>query len=352
MAMLASALTTGQIAQLVDAELFGPADLLIARPATLEDAQPGDICFIRSSDYAGRWPTCRASAALVSRGIDVPGHDSAVRALLVVPDADLALVHLLSQIELQGPAAMPGVHPTSVISPGAEISPEAHIGPHCVIGPDARVEAGATLMSNISIGAAASVGAGSVLHPGVVIYARSVIGARVIIHANTVIGADGFGYLPPRQPGAGPVKVPHLGNVVVGDDVEIGAGVCIDRAKFGSTTIGQFTKIDNLVQIGHNCSVGRCCVICGHTGIAGSVRIGDYVSIGGKVGFADNLSVGDGASIGGGSLVHCDVPAGETWIGVPAGPAREAMARHAAFRNLPDIARNVKKLLRAQEKPS
>lgn len=352
MPMHAGTLTTGQIAQLVDAELVGPADLPIARPATLEDAQPGDICFIRSSDYAGRWASCRASAALVSRGIDVPGHDRAQRALLVVPDADAALVHLLSQIEVQGPAEQPGVHPSAVVSAGAEVSPDAHIGPHCVVGPGARVDAGATLMSNVSVGAGAAVGAGSVLHPGVVIYARSIIGARVVIHSNTVIGADGFGYLPPVQPGAGPVKVPHLGNVVIGDDVEIGAGVCIDRAKFGSTTIGPHTKIDNLVQVGHNCSIGRCCVICGHTGIAGSVRIGDYVTIGGKVGFADNISVGDGASIGGGSLVHSDVPAGETWIGVPAGPAREAMARHAAFRNLPDIARNVKRLMRAQEKSS
>ncbi|MCL4222052.1 MAG: UDP-3-O-(3-hydroxymyristoyl)glucosamine N-acyltransferase [Phycisphaerales bacterium] len=350
--MYVSTLTTGQIAQLVDAELFGPADLLISRPATLDDAQPGDICFIRSPDYAGRWPTCRASAALVSRGIDVPGHDAAHRALLVVPDADLALAQLLAQIEVQGPAEQPGVHPTAVVSPAAEVSAQAHVGPHCVIAPGARIDAGAALMSHVSIGAGAAVGAGSMLHPGVVIYARSIIGARVVIHANTVIGADGFGYLPPGGAGAGPVKVPHLGNVVIGDDVEIGAGVCIDRAKFGSTTVGPHTKIDNLVQVGHNCSIGRCCVICGHTGIAGSVRIGDYVTIGGKVGFADNISVGDGASIGGGSLVHSDVPAGETWIGVPAGPAREAMARHAAFRNLPEIARNVKKLLRAQEKSS
>lgn len=347
--MNAAALTTGQIARLVDAELVGPDDLLISRPATLEDAEPGDICFIRSADYAGRWQSSRGTAALVTRGIDVPGHDSKSRALLVVPDADLALVHLLSQIDVQGPAHQPGLHPASVVSPEADVASDACIGPYCVVEPGARIGARATLVANVSIGANACIGDECTLYPGVVVYARSVVGNRVVLHANAVIGADGFGYVG-SEGGAGPIKVPHLGNVVLGDDVEIGASSCIDRAKFGSTSVGQFTKIDNLVQVGHNCTIGKGCVICGHTAVAGSVRIGDYVAIGGKVGFADNISVGDGASIGGGSMVINDVPAGEIWAGVPAGPAREALARHAAFRNLPEIARNVKKLMRAQDK--
>lgn len=346
--MNAAALTTGQIARLVDAELIGPDDLLITRPATLEDAQPGDICFIRSADYAARWQTSRGSAALVTRGIEVPGHDRTSRALLVVDDADLALVHLLSRIEVRGPAHQPGQHPTAVVSPEAVVAPDACIGPHCVIEPGARIGARTRLVANVSIGAGVSIGDECTLHPGVVVYARTVIGHRVIVHANAVIGADGFGYVSDQR-GTGPVKVPHLGNVVVGDDVEIGASSCIDRAKFGSTRIGASTKIDNLVQVGHNCVIGTGCVICGHTGIAGSVKIGDGVTIGGKVGFADNISVGDHASIGGGSLVINDVPAHETWVGVPAGPAREALARHAAFRNLPELARNVKRLLRSQE---
>lgn len=349
--MHAPALTTGEIARLVDAELLGPDDLLITRPATLEEAQPGDICFIRSIDYAGRWQNSRGSAALVTRGIDVPGHDSATRALLVVPDADMALVHLLSQIDVAGTTHAAGVHPSAVVSPDADVSPQASVGPHCVVEAGATIGAGVTLISNVHVGANASIGDGSILHPGVAVYARSVIGKRVVLHANVVIGADGFGYVG-GTPGKPPVKVPHLGNVVIGDDVEIGASTCVDRAKFGSTSIGDNTKIDNLVQIAHNCSIGDNCVICGHTAVAGSVRIGHNVVIGGKVGFIDNIAVGDNASIGGGSMVISEVPAGEMWAGVPAGPAREALARHAAFRNLPDIARNVKKLMRAQEKSS
>lgn len=346
-----ASLTTGQIARIVDAEIVGRDDLLITRPATLEDAGPGDICFIRSEAYAGVWQRSRGSAALVSRGIEVPGHDSASRALLIVPDADLALVQLLTRLEVRGPAEQAGVHPSAVVSPDAEVSPQACIGPHCVIGVGAGVGAGARLIAGVSIGANAVVGEHSTLHPGVVIYARCVVGRRVVIHANAVIGADGFGYVGSAR-AEGPVKVPHLGNVVIGDDAEIGAGSCIDRAKFGSTTIGAHTKIDNLVQIGHNCTIGRGCVICGHTGISGSVRVGDNVTIGGKVGLADNITIGDSASIGGGSLLFNDVPAGETWIGVPAGPARDAMARLAAFRNLPELARNVKRLMRARQDPS
>lgn len=343
--MAASSLTTGQIARLVDAEIIGRDDLVIHRPAALEDAQPGDICFIRSSEYAGRWATSRGSAALVSRGIDVPGHDAQSRALLVVPDADLALVRLLEQLDAQSPAAPAGVHPSAVIDPDAEVSPDASIGPHCVISAGARIGAGVHLVSLVHIGPGAVVGEGSTLHSGVVVYARCVVGRNAVLHANVVIGADGFGYVAGK---AGPVKVPHLGNVVLGDDVEIGAGTCIDRAKFGSTRIGSHTKIDNLVQIGHNCTIGEGCIICGHCGIAGSVRIGDGVTIGGKVAIVDNISIGRGASIGGGSALVNDVPEGETWIGVPAGPAREALARHAAFRNLPEIARNVKRLMKAR----
>lgn len=345
--MPAPALTTRQVASLVEAELIGPGDLVIERPATLESAGPGDLCFIRSASYAAQWSSSGGTAALVSRGIDVPGHDPSTRALLVVPDADQALIRLLMMFgEAFGGTRHDrkrGVHPSAVVDASARVDASAWVGPMCVVGAESIVEADAVLVSQVSVGTGCVIGRGCTLHPGVVLYDRSVLGEQCILHGNVVIGGDGFGYRPAAG-GVGLDKIPHIGNVVLGARVEIGALSCVDRAKFGSTTIGEGTKIDNLVQIAHNCTIGRHCIICGHTGIAGSVKIGDGVQIGGKVGVPDNRSIGAGASIGGGSLVLNDVPAGEQWIGSPAAPAREAFARLAAFRRLPELVRAVRRL--------
>lgn len=341
--MTVSCLTTGQVAQLIDAELVGRDDLVIERPGTIESAGPGDICFIRSAEYASKWSRCSGSAALVTRGIKVPGHDPATRALLIVSDADLALVKLLEHFTALTEHVVVGVHASAVVDASAEIAPTASIGPMCVVGARAKVGDAARLVANVSVGEGVRIGARCVLHPGVVIYNWCVIGDECILHGNVVIGADGFGYRPAAG-GVGLAKIPHIGNVVLGPRVEIGASSCVDRAKFGSTTIGEGTKIDNLVQIAHNTTVGRHCVICGHTGIAGSVKIGDGVQIGGKVGIPDNVTIGSRASIGGGSLVLNNVPEGETWIGSPAGPARQSLESLAALRRLPELAREVRRL--------
>jgi len=168
------------------------------------------------------------------------------------------------------------------------------------------------------------IGRNTTLHPNVTIYTHCRIGDDVILHANVVIGADGFGYRPDPS-GRGLVKLPHRGIVEIHDRVEIGAGSCVDRARFGATVIGEGTKIDNLVQIGHNCRVGRSCVICGCTGIAGSVTIGDGVQIGGNCGLGDNLTIGNGVKIAGNAALMHDVPDGATYAGYPAMPARDYM---------------------------
>jgi UDP-3-O-[3-hydroxymyristoyl] glucosamine N-acyltransferase len=346
--MTDTCLTTGQVARLVDAELIGRDDLLIERPGVLESAGPGDICFIRSPEYAHRWAESRGTAALVSRGIAVPGHDPVTRALLVVRDADHALIRLLEHFTMVQTAQVGGIHPSAVVDADATVAKSAVIGPLCVVGARTQVGEGARLVAHVSLGEGVVVGARCVLHPGTVVYDRCVIGEETVLHGNVVIGGDGFGYRPSLD-GRGLTKIPHIGNVVLGARVEIGASSCVDRAKFGSTTIGEGTKIDNLVQIAHNSHVGKHCVICGHTGIAGSVTIGDGVQIGGKVGIPDNISVGSGASIGGGSMVLNDVPAGATWIGSPAAPAREALASLAVFRRLPELARMVRALNKSQQ---
>lgn len=340
-------LTTRQIAQIVNAELQGPDDTVIVRLAGIQEARAGDLCFIRSDDFTRDWVTSQASAALVGRGIAVPHRPGTT--LLVVDDADLAMIVLLERIAEHAKSFEPGMHPTAVIDPSAAVDASASIGPHCVVGRDATIGARVQLMARVTVGADVSIGEGSVIQPGVVLYDQTTIGTRCLVHSNAVIGADGFGFRPnPDAPGF--VKVPHIGCVIIGDEVEIGAGTCIDRGQFGATTIGAGTKIDNLVQIGHNCSIGAYCIICGHTGIGGSTTLGDGVTIGGKVGLPDNIRVGAGATIGGGSLAHEDIPAGEVWIGVPAQPVRDAMACHAVFRKLPQLSRTVKRLTREMER--
>lgn len=295
--------------------------------------------------------SCDAGAAIVTRAVAesaglTPGLG---RALLLVDDADRALVALLGAI------AVPryhheGVHAGAVVEAVDGLGAGVSIGAGSFVGPGSTIGDGTVLHANVTIGADVSIGAGCELMAGVVVYDRCRLGSGVVVHANTVIGADGFGYVP-RADGRGVEKVPHIGDVVIGDGVEIGAGSCIDRGKLGSTAIGDGTKIDNLVQIGHNCEVGRSCIICGCTGLAGSVQLGDGVTVAASVGIADNVRIGAGATIGAGSGVMDNIPAGATWVGIPARPARETMKILAATRMLPAALKRLRGLERQQGSP-
>lgn len=314
------------LAALTKATLVGDGSVRIARLASFDTATSGSLTFVRSADFAGRWASCGASAALITpelaTRVEATGGVTSGRALLVVPDVDLAMIELLTVFAPAAVARQAGVHASAVVHPSARVAATAHVGPHCVIEEGAVIGERCVLHGQVTVGPGARIGDGTTLHSGVRVLDRCEIGRVCILHANVVIGADGFGYRP-RPDGRGLLKVPHIGNVVIGDDVEIGAGTCIDRGKFGATTIGSGTKIDNLVQIGHNCVVGRSCVICGNTGLAGSVTVGDGVVLGGGVCVADNLSIGSGAKIAGMAGVMNDVPAGATYIGAPAMNAGE-----------------------------
>jgi UDP-3-O-[3-hydroxymyristoyl] glucosamine N-acyltransferase len=331
--------TTGQLAQTLGADLEGPPDLPLARLATLEDAAPGDLTFIRDQNYAAAWAASRASAAIVARRVALPT-PPAGRALLRVPDADQALVVILEDLarSMRPARPAPGVHPTAVVHPSASIAPSAVVGPLCVIEPGARVDDGAWLVAQVYLGEHARVGKGSVLYPGVRVYDRCIIGNACFLHSGVVIGADGFGYLPAppeKAPSTGGIlKIPHVGNVEIADLVEIGANSCIDRAKFGSTTVGAATKIDNLVQVGHGCRIGRACLVCGACGLAGSVILEDGVVLAGQVGIKDGVRIGARATILAQSGVTQDVPPGERWWGFPAVPLRQFVQREAGLRKL------------------
>lgn len=335
--------TTGALASMLGAKLDGPADIELTGFATLDAAGPGQLSFIRSERYAKAWAGSDASAALVSTGISVPGHDASSRALLFVDDADLALIRLLEHAAPSEPPVEPGVHPSASVDPTARVAGSASIGPGCVVEAGAVVGEGVVLMANVYIGRGSAVGAGTRVMPGVYIGAACRIGKRCLLHANCSIGADGFGFRPAAD-GRGLVKVPHLAGVVVEDEVEIGANTCIDRGKLDDTFIGAGTKIDNLVQIAHNARIGRCCIICGQVGIAGSVVLGDGVILAARAAVSDNITIGPGATLAASSGTMKDIPAGETWAGVPAGPARQMTENYAALRNLASFMRDFRKL--------
>ena len=313
-----------EAARITGATLETPhlADLAIEGIAPADSGGRGRVVFVEGRKAAALLPRLRASAvfcrpedmALVPAGI----------AVLTTPAPSQAFA-LLARV-LFPSAARPGpVTGETGISPRATVAASARLGQGvvieagAVIGPQVAIGAGTVVAPNAVIGPSCQIGKDGYVGPGVTLLS-ALVGDRVIIHAGVRIGSDGFGFVPGRK---GLEKVPQIGRVVVQDDVEIGANTTIDRGAMDDTIIGDGTKIDNLVQIGHNVRIGRCCAIAAHTGISGSVTIGDYVMLGGRVGIADHVTIGQGAQLAGGSGVIGDVPAGARWGGTPAQPVKD-----------------------------
>jgi UDP-3-O-[3-hydroxymyristoyl] glucosamine N-acyltransferase len=334
------ALTTQEIAEQLGGRLDGPGDLTIDGFEALDRAQPGQITFIGDAGWARQWTDCAASAALVGKGVTVAAGEG--RALIWVDDMDRAVAGLLSVFAPQVPQPAPGVHPSATVDESAEVAGDACIGAGCYIGPRAVIGPGAVLQANVVVMDDAKIGAASMLWPGVVVRERCEIGARCVLHPNAVIGADGFGFVPDPD-GAGVIKIPQNGYVVLGDDVEIGAGSCVDRGKFSATTVGHGTKVDNLVQIGHNCRIGQYVIIAGCCAIGGSVTIGDGVVMGGNCAIKDHVTIGPRVTLAASSGVIDDIPAGQTWAGLPAQEGRLAVRQHFAERKLPEVLKQLKK---------
>lgn len=338
--------TVNQIAQVVGGTVEGDGSVSVSALAPMDAAGPTDLTFAADERRAGRLSLSKAAAAIVARE---PA--AAPMPLIRVGDVQLAMIALLGH--LSEPEDLPpvGRHASAVVAADAIVAPDAAIGPGVVIGSGAVIGAGCVLCANVSVGQAARIGEQSMLFEGVVVKARCVVGRRVRIGPNSVIGWDGFGYhfaLGKHN------KVPHAGNVVIADDVEIGACTCIDKAKFGSTFIGAGSKIDNLVQVGHNVQVGQGCILVGQCGIAGSTKMGNGVVIGGHAGVRDNITIGDGVQCAAYAAIAQDVPAGTTIAGIPATPAREQFRILQALTRLPELLKRVKELearLSALESP-
>ena len=305
--------------------------------ASLAAAGPGDLSFLGNPKYKSEVPATRASVVLLPVGYS--GEPSPGQLFLLVENPSVALARVCARIErLLWPAPLAGVHPSAVVAPGAMIAPTATIGPLCVVEAGAQIGERVHLQAQVFVGREARIGDDSWLMPGVVLASECVLGRRVRVQPGAVIGSDGFGY---EFSQGRHEKVPQVGHVAVGDDVEIGANSTIDRARFSRTEVGEGTKIDNLVQIAHNVVIGKHCLICAQVGISGSTQLADYVVLGGQAGLAGHLAIGKGAKVGGGAAVTADVPAGICVNGSPAIPLQLERRLVVLQRRLPDLFKRV-----------
>lgn len=324
-------LTIQEITTLVNGELFGNIAEAITGLETLERASKGQATFIGNRKFARKWDASNASVAIVTKSIDLElKSDSAV---IKVANADLAMAKLLEFFSPEPPHIDTDLHPTAVIHESVVIGKGCKIGAGCYIGKDVVLGKNVILYPNVTVFDDCEIGNDTIIWSGAVIRERTKVGSHCIFHNNVSIGADGFGYHP-SDDGKGLVKIPHIGHVIIGNHVEIGANSCVDRGKFSATILGDGCKIDNLVQIGHNSILGHSCIMAGSSGLAGSVTLGDGVVIGGSASIKDHTTIHSGAIVGAGSGVMNDVAPGKTVLGYPACDARDMLKQWVALRAL------------------
>ena len=319
-----------EINDVLKGTIIGSTSIKITAPQQLELAGASDISFIGNKKYEKFWETSKACAAVVNEDISIePGEN---KAFIKVQNADLAMSQVLELFAPPTPLFSIDIHPTAIIEKTAIIGNGTRIGAGSYIGPKVQLGENVTIYPNVTILDECTIGKNTVIWSGAVVRERCHMGSDCIIHPNATIGADGFGFRPDPQRGL--VKIPQIGNVILGNNVEIGANTCVDRGKFSSTVLGDGCKIDNLIQIGHNSKLGRFCIMAGQSGLAGSVTLGDGVLIGGSASITDHVTIGDGAIIGGGSGVTKDIPGGKTMLGYPAIEARDALKQWAILKRL------------------
>jgi UDP-3-O-[3-hydroxymyristoyl] glucosamine N-acyltransferase len=316
----------------------GSPELEITSTAGLDIAGEGDVTFLANPKYSPQVATTRAAAIYLNDGVVIDRHDIAV---LRAKDAYVAYTRAM-RLFFPEPAIVAGIHPTAVIDPSASVADNVEIHANVVIGPNCTVADGVRIMPNATIYAGVMIGENTTIHSGVSIRENCEIGRNCIIHNNTTIGCDGFGYA--KTADKSWLKIPQTGRVVLEDDVEIGANTSIDCASVGETRIKRGTKIDNLVQIGHSCTVDEDSLICSQTGLAGSSHIGKRVILTGQVGIAGHLKIGDDVVVTAKSATSHDIEPGKVISGIPAFDNREWLRSTAAFRKLGEMASRLRKL--------
>jgi UDP-3-O-[3-hydroxymyristoyl] glucosamine N-acyltransferase len=326
--------------------IIGDGSVVLVRVSAVDEATPDALTFATDESYYAAALSSGAGAILVDAQVPLDGGAPPPKPLLIVENARAALAVVLGKLKAARPKG-PYRHATAIVEDGASIGEDAYLGPSCYVGANARIGARVALGHGAFVGAGATIGDDTYLHPSAIVHERCIVGERVVLHSGVIIGSEGFGwaFIEGRLE-----RIPQVGNVVLDDDVEIGANSCVDRAQTGSTSIGRGTKIDNLVQIGHNCRIGMHCVIAALTGFAGSTTIGDYVKVAGQVGTRGHMRIGSRATVAGQSGVWGDVDEGATVSGNPARDHRERIRAKVMLRTLPKLIARVEALEKRAEK--
>ncbi|SFE21978.1 UDP-3-O-(3-hydroxymyristoyl)glucosamine N-acyltransferase [Roseivivax sediminis] len=355
--------TIAEIASALGLEAVGDDTLMVTGVAEPSDARADQLAMAMKPEYAEGLSQGRARAAMLWGEADWQA--LGLEAAILAPRPRFALSALSGMMD-PGQGYSAGIHPMSVVDPSAKLGENVAVGPFAVIGADVEIGDGSVIGPQVHVGWGTTIGAGALLHAGAKIGARCTIGDRFIAHFNAVVGNDGFSFVTPEASGVekareslgdqGEVKgqpwarIASLGGVTIGDDVEVGACAAIDRGTVRDTRIGDGTKIDNQVQVGHNTVVGRHTLLCGQVGIAGSATIGDFVVLAGQVGISDNICVGDNVICGGATVVLSSIPAGRVMLGYPATKMDQTLESYKALRRLPRLAREVAELRKSVSK--
>jgi len=340
------AYSPAEIAALVGAQrIVGSTLLRIGDIASLSEAREGDLSFLGNKKYRPQVPGCQATVLLLP--LDYVGAPRTGQVFLYVDNPSVALARLCARIEQAlWPKPPAGIHPSAVVAATAKVDATAHIGPLCVIEDGVVIGAGTVIQASVYVGHGARVGEGCWIMPGCMIASYCSLANRVRLQPGVVVGSDGFGYefVQGRH-----VKLPQIGTVEIGDDVEIGSNSTLDRARFSRTVVGEGTKIDNLVQVAHNVVIGRHCILCSQVGISGSTTIEDYVILGGQTGVAGHLTIGKKAKAGGQTGIASDIPAGSYVNGTPAIPFMLERRLQILHQRLPDLFKRVGALEKKSE---
>ena len=329
-------LTLSEVARLVEGELVGDGALVITGVAGIKEAEEGDITFLSNDKYLPFLRDTKASAVITASTVEV-----SKKALVRTANPSLAFTKIVSYFLPEETASAAGVHPTAVLGEGVQCGKDVSIGPHAVLEDAAQVGDGSVIGAGVFVGRGTTIGKLCRIYPNVTLREKIEIGDRVIIHSGSVIGSDGFGF---ETVEGKHLKIPQAGSVTIGDDVEIGANVCVDRGRFRNTRVERGTKIDNLVQIAHNVVVGEDCLIISQAGISGSTQLGRGVTVAGQAGLVGHLEIGDEAVIGARSGVTKSVPAKSIVLGEPAKPIHEQKRLFALIARLPEMFKELSEL--------
>lgn len=333
-------LSIEQITQITNTQASGQTDLQITALCSLENAHEGGICYVTSLEKPELFEKLNASAVFVpvaAKEAQLPFKG----VLLYADNPEWAFVLLMKYVDAQFQKHTPGIHPTAVISPQAKLGQNVSVGAYTVIEDGAVIGDNTVIFPQCYIGKEVTIGKNCYIYPQVVIREQCVLKDYVILQAGAKIGSDGFGFM--FHDGRHQ-KIPQIGNVILGNDVEIQSNACVDRAKITSTTVGDNTKIDNLVQIGHNVNIGMSSICCAQVGVAGTTDIGNGVILAGQVGLAGHMKIGDRVQVGAQSGVMSSIPAGKTYLGTPAMPQRDSLKQEVFLRKLPDIYKQFQQL--------